>query len=119
MRALRLQIAADEQIVVHAHAWKYPPSLRRQRNAPPHDFRLRHPVYPGAAEADLALARRPQPHDRAQGAGLAGAVAAHQGHDLRRRHVEADAAERDPATVFDVDIPDAKRLAHPTSSEPR
>jgi hypothetical protein len=117
--ALRLQVPADQQIVVNGHPGKYPAPLRRQGDALRDDIGRRHPVDPHVAEPDLALAGRPQPHDRPQRAGLAGAVAAHQRNDLGRRDVEADAADGDPMAVLDVDIPDLKRLAHAASSAPR
>ncbi len=53
----------------------------------------RGPAQLAAVEADRALDLPVQPHDRAQQGGLPRAVAAHQGDDLTRAHVDRDVGE--------------------------
>ena len=48
-----------------------------------------------AQHLDLALARRQQAAQHADGGGLAGAVGAEEAVDLRARHVEVDVVDRD------------------------
>ena len=56
-----------------------------------------------AGELDGPLAGRQQPGNSAQGGGLAGAVAADQGHHLAGAHVEGDALEHRQTAIPGLD----------------
>jgi hypothetical protein len=64
-------------------------------NAQANDGLGAEPVDCFALKSDLALNRVDQPGDTAQGGGLAGAVGAQQGHDLRGLHRQGDAMQRE------------------------
>src|SRR5215831_9661813 len=59
-----------------------------------------------AVEAHSASSRRRQPHDRAEGRALAGAIPAEQGGDLAFRHLEGDTTEHLALAVEGLDRSD-------------
>ena len=96
-------IGPQFQVGGDAQGAEDPAAFRHQGQAQGDDALRGHTGEVLAGEFDGPLAGRQQPGNGAQGGGLAGAVAADQGHHLAGAHVEGDALEHRQAAIPGLD----------------
>ena len=92
--AVAARIGAHRQVLRHAQGRPQLAFFRAMGKAAPHDLFRRQAINPLLLKMDGAGGHLHQAGNRAQQRGLAGAVGAHQGHQLAGAHPEADIMHR-------------------------
>ncbi|CFM03699.1 Uncharacterised protein [Bordetella pertussis] len=127
------RVGGRHQVLLHGQVLEHPPPFHHVRQPRAHQRLRRAPGRVAALEADGAADQRAilqlqQARHRLQRGGLAGAVAAQQGHDAAARHLQRQAPQHLHGLVVDhFDVVDGQHrrggcrhgLLNPARSNPR
>ena len=109
----------EPQVLLDRELGEEPAALRDESDPAPRDRLGRAPAQRSLAEADLARARRDEPHDRVQRRRLPRAVRADQPDDLAGRDAQREPADGRDAAVRDLEVAELERAHSRTADSPR
>jgi len=100
------------QVLLHRHPGEETPSLGCVADSHPGDLLRAQPMDGLPLHTDLAPCGPDQPADGPKRRGLAGAVAADEGHDLALVHAQRDIAQGVDVPVEDIDLVHLEQCRH-------